>query len=85
MCIDYKKLNIATRKAHYPLSFIDQMFDRLVGHPHYYFLDGNSGYNQIAIAPKDQEKTTCTCPYGPLLLEGCHLHYVILQPPSKDV
>ncbi|CAL8089023.1 unnamed protein product [Prunus armeniaca] len=26
--------------------------------------DGYSGYNQIAIAPEDQEKTTFTCPYG---------------------
>ena len=40
------------------------MLDRLVGHPHYCFLDGYSGYNQIAIAPEDQEKTTFTCPYG---------------------
>ncbi|CAL9021123.1 unnamed protein product, partial [Prunus brigantina] len=27
-------------------------------------LDGFSGYNQIAIAPEDQEKTTFTCPFG---------------------
>ena len=25
---------------------------------------GYSGYNQIAIAPEDQDKTTFTCPYG---------------------
>ena len=63
-CIDYRKFNISTRKDHYPLPFIDQMLDRLVGHPHYCFLDRYFGYNQIAIAPKDQEKTTFTCPYG---------------------
>ena len=40
------------------------MLDRLAGQPHYYFLDGYSRYNQIAIAPEDQEKTTFTCPYG---------------------
>ena len=40
------------------------MLDMLVGHPHYCFLDGYSGYNQIAKAPKDQEKTTFTCLYG---------------------
>ena len=63
VCIDYRKLNTTTRKDHYPLSFIDQMLDMLVGHFHYYFLDGYSRYNQIAIAPEDQEKTTFTCPY----------------------
>ena len=64
VCIDYRKLNTETRKDHFPLPFIDQMLDRLVGHPHFYFLNGYSGYNQIAIAPEDQEKTTFTCPYG---------------------
>ena len=47
-----------------PLSFIDQMLDRLAGKQYYCFLDGYSGYNQIAIALEDQEKTTFTCPYG---------------------
>ena len=64
VCIDYRKLNTTTRKDHFPLPFIDQMLDRLVGHPHFCFLDGYSRYNQIAIAPEDQEKTTFTCPYG---------------------
>lgn len=40
------------------------MLERLVGHSHCYFLDGYSGYNQIVIAPEDQEKTTFTCPFG---------------------
>ena len=63
VCIDYRKLSTATRKDHYPLPFIDQMLDWLVGHPYYYFLDGYSGYNQIAKDLEDQEKTTFTCPY----------------------
>ena len=48
LCIDYRKLNTITRKDHHPLPFIDKMLDRLVGQPHFYFLDGYSGYNQIA-------------------------------------
>lgn len=62
--IDYRKLNDATRKDHFPLPFIDQMLERLAGHSHYCFLDGYSGYNQIPVAPEDQEKTTFTCSYG---------------------
>lgn len=64
VCIDYRKLNSFTRKDHFPLPFIDQMLDRLAGHDFYCFLDGYSGYNQIPIAPEDQEKTTFTCPFG---------------------
>ena len=64
VCIDYRKLNTTMRKDHYPLPFIDQMLDRLVGHSHYCFLNEYYGYNQIAIALKDQEKTTFICPYG---------------------
>ncbi|KAL4379078.1 hypothetical protein GQ457_02G025900 [Hibiscus cannabinus] len=64
VCMDYRKLNKATLKDHFPLPFIDQMLDRLAGKQFYCFLDGYSGYNQIAIAPEDQSKTTFTCPYG---------------------
>ena len=64
VCMDYRKLNKATRNDHFPLPFIDQMLDRLAGYSYYYFLDDYSGYNQIAIAPEDQEKITFTCPYG---------------------
>ncbi|CAN6586191.1 unnamed protein product [Malus baccata var. baccata] len=52
VCIDYRKINATTRKDHFPLPFLDQMLERL------------AGYNQIVIAPGDQEKTTFTCPFG---------------------
>nr|GEX18891.1 DNA-directed DNA polymerase [Tanacetum cinerariifolium] len=64
VCIDYQKLNEATRKDHFPLPFMDQMLERLVGNEYYCFLDGFSGYFHILIDPKDQEKTTFTYPYG---------------------
>ncbi|KAL4303983.1 hypothetical protein GQ457_10G009550 [Hibiscus cannabinus] len=64
ICMDYRKLNNATKKDHFPLPFVDQMLDRLMGKEFYCFLDGYSGYNQIDIASEDQEKTTFTCPYG---------------------
>nr|GFA25912.1 reverse transcriptase domain-containing protein [Tanacetum cinerariifolium] len=64
VCIDYRKLNESTRKDHFPLPFMDQMLDRLAGNEFYCFLDGFSGYFQIPIDPRDQEKTTFTCPYG---------------------
>ncbi|GKE26191.1 DNA-directed DNA polymerase [Tanacetum coccineum] len=64
VCIDYRKLNDATWKYHFPLPFMDQMLKRLARNDFYCFLDGFSSYFQIPINPKDQEKTTFICPYG---------------------
>ncbi|GKA34305.1 reverse transcriptase domain-containing protein [Tanacetum coccineum] len=64
VCIDYRKLNDATRKDHFSLPFMDQMLEQLGGNEYYCFLDGFFGYFQIPINPRDQEKTTFTFPYG---------------------
>ncbi|GJS23388.1 reverse transcriptase domain-containing protein [Tanacetum coccineum] len=64
VCIDYRKLNKAIQKDHFPLPFMDQMLERLAGNKFFCFLNGFSGYFQIPIEPADQEKTTFTCPYG---------------------
>nr|GFB56665.1 reverse transcriptase domain-containing protein [Tanacetum cinerariifolium] len=64
VCIDYRKLNDATCKDHFPLPFMDQMLERLTGNEFYCFLDGFFGYFQIPINPPEQEKTTFTCHYG---------------------
>nr|GEU30680.1 reverse transcriptase domain-containing protein [Tanacetum cinerariifolium] len=64
VCIDYRKLNDATRKDHFTLPFMDQMLEWLAGNEFYCFLDSFSRYFQIPIDPQDQEKTTFTCPYG---------------------
>ena len=62
--VDYRELNKETQKDHFPFPFIDQVLDTLAGKKFFSFLDGFSGYNQIQIAPKDQYKTTFTCPWG---------------------
>nr|GEW31626.1 DNA-directed DNA polymerase [Tanacetum cinerariifolium] len=64
VCIDYRKLNDATRKDHFMFPFMDQMLERLARNEFYCFLDGFTGYFPILIDPQDQEKTTFTCPYG---------------------
>ncbi|GKC98776.1 reverse transcriptase domain-containing protein [Tanacetum coccineum] len=63
VCIDYRKLNEATAKDHFPLPFMDQILERLAGNKYFCFLDGFSVYFQIPIDPNDQEKTTFTCPF----------------------
>jgi hypothetical protein len=64
ICVDFRELNKATHRDYFPLPFIDQVLDTLSGKKYFSFLDGFSGYNQIQIAPEDQEKTTFTCPWG---------------------
>ncbi|GJR61880.1 reverse transcriptase domain-containing protein [Tanacetum coccineum] len=64
VCIDYRKLNEATAKDHFPLPFMDQMLERIARNKYFCFLDGFSRYFQIPIDPNDQEKTTLTCPFG---------------------
>ena len=64
ICIDYRKLNKATRKDHFPLPFIDQVIERLANFSYFCYLDGLSDFYQIPIHPEDQAKTIFTCAYG---------------------
>lgn len=64
MFIDYRKLNKATQKDHFPLPFIDQMLESLASHSYFFYLDGYSGFFEIPIHPDDQKNTTFTFPYG---------------------
>nr|GEV38861.1 reverse transcriptase domain-containing protein [Tanacetum cinerariifolium] len=77
VCIDYHKLNEATRKDHFPLIFMDQILKRLAGNQYYCFLDGFSVYFKIPIDPKDQEKTTFTTHTERLLTAACLLGYAM--------
>lgn len=63
VCMDYSKLNKATRNYKFPLQFIGQILDRLTKNQYYFFLDGYLGYNQIVIAPENQEQAIFTYPY----------------------
>jgi len=64
ICVNYRELNKATKKDHFPLPFIDQELYGLVGQTFFSFLDRFNGYNQIQISLEDQDKTTFTCPWG---------------------
>jgi hypothetical protein len=57
-CVDFRKLNKATKKYPYPLPFSDEVLNIIVGYEAYPFLDGYSRYYQISITPKDRYKTT---------------------------
>jgi hypothetical protein len=80
MCIDYRKLNKATKKDHFPRPFIDEMLERLANHAYFCFLDAYLGFMQIPIHPDDQNKTTFTCPYGTFAYRRMPLVYATLRP-----
>jgi hypothetical protein len=85
MSIDYRKLNKATRKVHFPLPFIDDMLERLANHSFFCFLDGYSGYHQIPIHPVTRAKPLLHVLMELMLIEECLLGYVMLQLLFKDV
>ena len=83
--MEYLKWNAWTEKDQFSLSFIDQMLDRLARKGWYCFLDGYSGYNQVSIAPKDQETQLSHAPMGPSPSNLCYLGCAMLQQLFKVV
>ncbi|RVW89429.1 Retrovirus-related Pol polyprotein from transposon 297 [Vitis vinifera] len=63
VCIDYRKLNAVTRKDHFPLPFIDQVLERVSGHPFYCSWTGIQGIFRLKLMWRSG-KTTFTCPFG---------------------
>ena len=53
ICVDYKPLNAATKRDHFPLPFQDEILNNLAGHERYTMCDGYSSYFQISIAKED--------------------------------
>ncbi len=54
ICVDFRKLNKATKKNRYPLSFFDEVLNIVIGYETYSFLDGYSRYHQISISFEDR-------------------------------
>jgi ribonuclease HI len=83
MCVDYTDLNKHCPKDPFGLPRIDQVIDSTAGCDLLCFLDCYSGYHQIAIKEKDQEKTAFITPFGAgarvLLIspQGEQLKYVL--------
>jgi len=58
ICIDFTDLNNTCPKDSYPLPNIDTLVDYASGLGMLNFLDAYSGYNQIVMHLKDEDKTT---------------------------
>jgi hypothetical protein len=64
MCIDYRKLNKATKKDSYPLPVIDEVLAMLGKAKWFSSIDLASGYWQIKVKEEDREKTAFITKYG---------------------
>jgi hypothetical protein len=64
ICVDFEKLNATTKNDSYPLPFIDEVLNTIVGHDVYSFLNGHFEYRQISIVQEDKYKTTFVIDLG---------------------
>jgi hypothetical protein len=64
MCIDFTALNKHCPKDYFALPRIDQIIDSTAGCERLSFLDAYSGYNQIRLKVKDEDKTAFITPHG---------------------
>jgi len=83
MCIDYRRLNQATRKDHFPLPFMDQMLERLSGQAYYCFLDSYSGY--AGFYRRIMKRQLLRVLSESLPTKECHLASEMLQQHFNDV
>jgi putative transposase len=58
ICVDFRKLNKATKKNPYPLPFFNEVLNIVTRYEPYSFLDGYIRYHQIFIAHEDRYKIT---------------------------
>ncbi len=64
ICVNFKKLNVVTKKDPWPLPFTYEVLNLVARHDVYSFLDGYSRYHHISITPKDRYKTTFVTNWG---------------------
>ena len=64
ICIDFRNLNEACPKDEFPLPITELMVDATTGFEALSFIDGFSEYNQIKMAPEDEELTAFRTPKG---------------------
>lgn len=79
VCVDFKPLNVATKRDPYPLPFLDEILDVVVGYERYNVCDGFSSYFQLKIALKDQKKTTFITPWDAFVISFFHSVRCILS------
>jgi hypothetical protein len=60
LCVDFRALNRASVKDHFPLPNMEMILQQVAGSQMMSLLDGFFGYNQIKVKRIDRYKTTFT-------------------------
>nr|GEX12521.1 reverse transcriptase domain-containing protein [Tanacetum cinerariifolium] len=85
VCIDYRKLNDATRKDHFPLPFMDKMLERLAWNEFYFILDGFLVNFKSRLIHQTRKRPLSPVPMEHLLIEKCPLAFAMLLGHFKGV
>jgi hypothetical protein len=80
-CVDYRKLNAATRKDSYPLPYISHILDRLRNAKYLSSLDIKSAYWQVPVKESSRELTSFTVP-GRGLFQFKRMPYGLTNAPA---
>nr|GEZ82890.1 reverse transcriptase domain-containing protein [Tanacetum cinerariifolium] len=83
VCIDYRKINDATRKDHFLLPFMDQILERLARNEYYCFLDGFLDTFRFLLTRKTKKRPYSLALMRRLSIDVCLSAYVMLRACSK--
>src|SRR3954469_18645634 len=83
MVIDFRKLNKATKKDHYPLPFIDQMLEILSKHTHFCVLDGTLVFHKYLFLNLIKKRPLSHILLELMLIDICLLVYAMHLLPFK--
>ena len=59
-CVDFRRLNVWTKKDSYPLPRIQEVLESMVGSAHFSSMDFKSGFWQIKMSPDSQQYSAFT-------------------------
>ena len=64
ICVDFRRLNAATKKDPYPLPFTDEVLDTIIGYAAYSFIDCFSDYHHVRIHENDRYRIAFITKWG---------------------
>lgn len=73
VCVDFRDLNKACPKDDFPIPISELLVDATMHHEMFSFMNGYSGYNQIKMAPEDEELMAFRTPKAYSVIKSCHL------------